>query len=286
MDSQLGRRKLGPIGLSDDRWLWEATEHRITPELREALLAVRDESPRRAKLSARDRERLIHQYVREIFGDEVGIPSYDVLRRVWCDWFGSSGGRQRYARSAAMEQKYATGRHMVTHRPGQVVALDTTVLPVKVPEDVFGEPVSVHLTLALDVYTHSIVANRLSLVSDPSVDVAMMLRDMMMPLPMRPDRGEDMEWSYPGLPGTAVADFAEHEVAGLPLFAPETVTTDHGSVYRNHHLVEVQRVVDANIKPGRVLRRAGKKAVERTFGRRPARWGRVPVAEGSDIMRP
>ncbi|MFF1511261.1 transposase [Streptomyces sp. NPDC058326] len=260
------RRKLGPIGLADDRWLREATGHRITPEVREALFAVRDESLRRAKLTARDRERLIHQYVRETYGEKTEVPSYDVLRQVWRNWFGSNGGRQRYARSAAMAQKYATGRHVVVHRPGQVVALDTTVLPVKVLEDVFGDPVSVHLTLALDVYTHSIVAFRLSLVSDSSIDVAMVLRDMTMPLPMRPDWGEDMQWAYPGVPGTVVADFAGYEVAGLPFFAPETVTTDHGSVYRNHHLVEVQRVLGSNIKPSRVLRPTDKKAVERAFG--------------------
>ncbi|MCX5006741.1 transposase [Streptomyces sp. NBC_00638] len=270
-----GRAKYGPVGVADDRWLREATGHKISPELREALYAVHDESQRRSKLTMRNKERLIHQYVRETFGSAdteavdtplVEIPGYDTLRVIWKDWFGSNGARQRYARSAAKAKEYATGRHIVVHRPGQVVALDTTVLPVKVLENVFGHPVSVHLTLAVDVYTRSIVAFRLSLVSDTSIDVAMVLRDMMMPLPMRPDWGEDMEWAYPGVPGTVVADFAGHEVAGLPFFAPETVTTDHGSVYRNHHLVEVQRVIKANIKPSRVLRPTDKHSVERTFG--------------------
>ena len=64
---------------------------------------------------------------------------------------------------------------VVVHRPGQVVALDTTPLPVKVRESVFGEPVSAHLTLALDshpldrgVPAHAGVGH--------SVDVAMLLR--------------------------------------------------------------------------------------------------------------
>ncbi len=262
----MARRKCGPVGLADDRWLREATGRRISPEIREALFAVREETLRRSKLTAKDREVLIHQYVREVFGEGIEIPSYDTLKRVWREWFGSTGARQRYARSAARAEQYATGRRVVVHRPGQVVALDTTVLPVKVLDDVFGDPVSVHLTLALDVYTHSIVAFRLSLVSDASIDVAMVLRDMMMPLPMRPDWGEDMEWAYPGLPATIVTDFAGYEVAGLPFFAPETITTDHGSVYRNHHLVEVQRVIKANIKPSRVLRPQDKQAVERAFG--------------------
>ncbi|WP_435279422.1 transposase [Streptomyces sp. 1222.5] len=267
--------KYGPIGVADDRWLREATGHKITPELREALHAVYEESRHRSKLTMRDKDFLIRQYIHETFNSEesddsdaprVEIPGYDTLRAIWKDWFGSNGARQRYARSAAKAKAYATGRHIVVHRPGQVVALDSTVLPVKVLEDVFGDPVSVHLTLALDVYTRSIVAFRLSLVSDTSIDVAMVLRDMMMPLPMRPDWGEDMEWAYPGVPGTVVADFAGYEVAGLPFFAPETVTTDHGSVYRNHHLVEVQRVIKANIKPSRVLRPTDKQSVERTFG--------------------
>ncbi|WP_030398333.1 transposase [Kitasatospora purpeofusca] len=262
----MDRRRFGPVGLADDRWLREATGRRISPAVREALFAVRAETLHRSKLSAKDRERLIHQYVRETFGPDEPVPSYTTLRTVWKEWFGSSGARQRYLRSAARAQEVATGRHVVVYRPGQVVALDTTILPVKVRENVFGDPVSVHLTLALDVYTHSIVAFRLTLVSDTSVDVAMVLRDVMMPLPMRPDWGEDMEWAYPGVPATLVAEFAGHKVAGLPFFAPETVTTDHGSVYKNHHLIEVQRVIGANIRPSRVLRPTDKQAVERAFG--------------------
>jgi hypothetical protein len=119
---------------------------------------------------------MIHQYVREQYGPdaEAAIPSYGTLWLVWREWFGPGGARQRYARTADLP---TSGGHVVVHRPGQVVALDTTILPVKVRETVFGEPVSVHMTLALDVYTHSLVAFRLTLVSDSAVDVAMLLRD-------------------------------------------------------------------------------------------------------------
>lgn len=55
-------------------------------------------------------------------------------------------------------------------------------------------------------------------------------------------------------------------MAGLPFFPIETVTTDHGSVYKNHHLVEVQRVIGANILPSRVMRPTDKQACERAFG--------------------
>jgi transposase InsO family protein len=258
------RRRFGLVGCADDRWLREGGGHTsVTAEVREAIFAVREETLRGAKVSMRTKERMIHQYVRETFGPETPVPGYRTLCRIWREWFGPGGARQRYARSAELPVKNG---HVLVHRPGQVIALDTTVLPVMVREGVFGDPVKCHLTIALDVCTHSLCAFRLTLVSDTSVDVAMLLRDVMMPLPMRADWGEELEWPYPGIPAAVVAEFAGHKVAGLPFFTPETVTTDHGSVYRNHHLVEVQRVIGCNILPARVLRPTDKAACERAFG--------------------
>jgi hypothetical protein len=260
----IARRSLGVMGCTDDRWLRPRGGHpRVTEEVREAIIAVRQETLHRSRISMRARVVLIRQFVRETYGPEVAVPCAETLRLVWREWFGPGGARQRYARSAAPA---GSGQHVIVTRPGQVVALDTTILPVKVREGVFGEPVSVHLTLALDAYTHSLVAFRLTMVSDSSVDVAMLLRDMMMPLPLREDWGEGLEWPYPGIPAAVVSEFAGYKVAGLPFFAPETITTDHGSVYKNHHLVEVQRVIGANILPARVLRPTDKQACERTFG--------------------
>jgi hypothetical protein len=209
----------GRLGCVDGRWL--RTSHgrpSITEEIREAIFAVRVESLHRSKMTMQARCVQIHQYVAETFGPQVYVPSYRTLREVWLEWFGPGGARQRYVRSAAAVD--TSRAHVVVHRPGQVVALDTTILPVKIREGVFGDPVSVHLTLAMDLYTHSIVAFRLTLVSDTSVDVAMLLRDVMMPLPLREDWGPEIEWPYPGVPAEIIAEFAGHKVAGLPFFAP------------------------------------------------------------------
>jgi hypothetical protein len=258
-------RRFGIIGCASGNWLRRTGDRpTITPQIREAIFAVRQETLHRSRISMKTKVVLIHQYVLEKFGPGTPVPSYVTLWRIWQEWFGVGGARQKYARSAARHQ--STGEHVVVHRPGQIVALDTTEMAVLVRESIFGEPTPVHLTLALDVYTHSIVAFRLTLVSDTSIDVAMLLRDVMMPLPLRDDWGEDMEWPYPGVPASLVAEFAGHRVAALPFFAPETITTDHGSVYKNHHLVEVQRVIGANVLPARVLRPTDKQAVERAFG--------------------
>jgi hypothetical protein len=278
----VARRRSGVMGCADDRWLRPGGGHpSVTREVREAIFAVRQETVHRSRISMRAREVLIRQFVREKYGTEVVIPCSETLRLVWREWFGPGGARQRYARSAAPP---GSGQHVIVTRPGQVVALDTTILPVKVRESVFGEPVSVHLTLALDACTHSLVAFRLTMVSDSSVDVAMLLRDMMMPLPLREDWGEELEWPYPGIPAAVVAQFAGYKVAGLPFFAPETITTDHGSVYKNHHLVEVQRVIGANILPARVLRPTDKQACERAFGGiRSLLFEHLPGYTGVDV---
>jgi hypothetical protein len=225
----------GVMGCADDRWLRVCTGHRIPEPVREAIYAVRAVTLHGSRISMASREKTIHQYVREKYDDQVAIPSSETLRLLWREWFGPGGSRQRYARSAAVVEANATGQHVVIHRPGQVVAFYTTPLPVLVRETVFSEPVEAHLSLALDCYTHSLVAFRITLVSEKSVDVAMLLRDVMTPLPMRADWGQEMAWPYPGIPKTVVAELAGYEVAGLPFFPIETVTTDHGSVYKNHH---------------------------------------------------
>ncbi|MFJ3138514.1 transposase [Streptomyces sp. NPDC086843] len=254
----------GLMGLADGRWAPPLRGRRtVTEELAEAIRAVHAECLHRSKVSMKTKERLIHQFVREKFGPQVRVPHYTTLRKVWLEWFGAEGGRQRYVRSAAAVE---TGKaKIVVTRPGQVVALDTTPLPVKVLDDVFGTPITVHLTLALDVYSHSLVAFRLTPVSEASVEVAMLLRDVMLPLPMRPDWGEEVEWPYPGVPAALVAQFAGHQVAGLPFFAPETVTSDHGSVYKNHHIVAVARRLGIDLLPARAMRPTDKAACERAF---------------------
>jgi hypothetical protein len=276
-------RRLGMLGCVDGNWLRVSGGHLvISDQVREAIVAVRAETLHRSRMSMATRHRLVAQYLRERFGPQVAVPSYWTLRRVWVEWFGPGGTRQRYVVSTPAA--LPSGGHVVVHRPGQVVALDTTVLPVKVHEQVFGEPVSAHLTLGLDVYTHSIVGFRLTLVSDTSVDVAMMLRDVMTPMRMRPGWGPELGWAYPGMPAAVVEGLAGYPVAARPFLAPETITVDHGSVYKNHHLVQAQRVLGVNILPARALRPTDKHAVERTFaGVQSLLFELLPGWQGIDV---
>lgn len=256
-------RQMGMLGCLPGSWVRRSPGPQVDAQIREAIMAVWQETQHRSRISMTTRQRLVAQYVAESFGGTVKPPKYHTLRRIWRQWFGPGGARQRYVRSG---NRPMSGKHVVVSRPGQIVALDTTVLPVKVRETVFSQPVSACLTLGLDVYTHSLVAFRLTLVSDTAVDVAMLLRDIMMPLPMRQGWGPEMAWPYPGIPESVVTEFAGFPVAGLPFFTPETITTDHGSVYKNHHIIAIERQVGTNVLPARVLRPTDKQAVERAFG--------------------
>ena len=273
----------GPAGCIDGRWLRPGAGHpSITEEAREAIFAVRKETRGRSRTSMKDKHVLVAQYVAEKFGADAPVPGYWTLKKVWREWCGPGGARPRYDRAA--DGIEAAKVHVTVSRPGQVVALDTTPLPVKVRDGVFGDPVSAYLTLALDMFTHSAVAFRLTLVSDTAVDIAMLLRDIMMPLPMRDGWGPEMEWPYPGVPAGVVADFAGHRVAGLPFFAPETVTTDHGGPYKSHLVVSAQKALGCNILPARVLRPQDKAAVERAFGAlRSLLFEHLPGYTGIDV---
>ncbi|MBT2467736.1 TnsA-like heteromeric transposase endonuclease subunit [Streptomyces sp. ISL-66] len=259
-------RESGLVGLADGRWTRQAGGHpSVSIEVEEAIRAVHEQCLRRSRISMASRERLIHQYVREVFPDrDVQVPHRTTLARVWREWFGPGGSRQRYVRSAAAVPASA-GAPVIASRPGQVVVLDSTPLPVKVLDDVFGTPITVHLTIALDAYTHSIVAFRLTPVAESSIEVAMLLRDVLSPLPMRLGWGETMAWPYPGVPAALVADLAGGPVAGLPFFTPEAITVDHGSAFKNHHLVQVARTLGVDVLPARAMRPTDKVACERAF---------------------
>ncbi|MEW2122036.1 hypothetical protein AB0945_44435 [Streptomyces sp. NPDC005474] len=211
------------LACAEGRWTRRRSGHpSVTEEVRETIFAVRQECRERAKITMSGKHRLVHQYMRERFPEfpPEEVPARPTLLRVWREWFGSGGARPRYDRSAAAAEEAGVGTRVVVHRPGQVVALDSTPLPVLLRETVFGEVVSATLTLGLDLYTHSLPAFRLTLGSDTSTDIA------MLPLPMRDGWGEEMEWPYPGVPADLIVEFAGHQVAALPFFEPETVTTE------------------------------------------------------------
>ncbi|MEU9291687.1 hypothetical protein AB0D57_45520 [Streptomyces sp. NPDC048275] len=75
-----------------------------------------------------------------------------------------------------------------------------------------------------------------------------------------------MKWPYPGLPAATVAEFTGHKVTGLPLFAPQTATTDHAAGHRNHHPAHDQHKPGCHTLPTRTLRPTDKQTTEQALG--------------------
>jgi hypothetical protein len=73
----------------------------IVPEVREAIFAVRQETLHRSRIGLKTKNWMIRQYVTDRFGADIKVPSYATLRRAWQEWFGTSGARMKYQRSAA-----------------------------------------------------------------------------------------------------------------------------------------------------------------------------------------
>jgi hypothetical protein len=61
------------------------------------LIDVRPAPLRRGEGDMRTKERMIHQYVRETFSPETPVPGYRTVCRIWREWFGPGGARQRLA---------------------------------------------------------------------------------------------------------------------------------------------------------------------------------------------
>ncbi|MFI6525566.1 hypothetical protein [Streptomyces uncialis] len=95
-----GRERSGLIGCADDRWLRPGGRRpSIGPEIREAIFAVHAELQGRSRVGMATRTRLIHQYVRETYGPDLHVPSYNTLRQVWHEWLAPAGhGRAIWGR--------------------------------------------------------------------------------------------------------------------------------------------------------------------------------------------
>lgn len=92
----------------------------------------------------------MHQYMSERFPTfpTEKIPSHWTFPAVWEEWFGPGGARPRYGRTA--EAAAEAGVPAGWWSTGQaVLVLDSTPMPVKLRETVFGDAITATLTLAL-----------------------------------------------------------------------------------------------------------------------------------------
>ena len=179
--------------------------------------------------------------------------------------FLSKPGDQR--RNTARQTNGVHG-HFYATRPGQVVMLDSTRLDVLAFDPVSGETLPLELTIALDLFTRSILAWRLTPLGANAVDAVMLIADMLTPEPMRPGWPEQLRYSYYGIHVERAysLDARVREAAARPLIWPETIVVDNGRIFVSDAMRNGCLRYGISLQFARLEKPTDKPEVERAFG--------------------
>lgn len=177
-------------------------------------------------------------------------------------YFGSAKGR----RSAANRPETPYRRFNAT-RPGEFVLIDSTPLDAFAIDPVSYRWIGLQLTLALDLYTRSIVAWRFTARDAKGVDAALLLYDIIKPEPMRPDWDEKVRYGtrYFGIPQELIIEAGLEDAAAIPVVNPETVVIDRGKVFLSRAFRSACEKMGINVHLSRPRAPTDKSHIERVF---------------------
>jgi transposase InsO family protein len=129
--------------------------------------------------------------------------------------------------------------------------------------------VKLDFTAALDVYTRSILAFRLTPSSTQGVDLALLLSDLLSPTPMDDRWPADVPYPYCGVPESLVlrAFDLEEGTALCPrtTVRPGTVVIDRGRNYQSVTFMAACEQLRINVQSARPYRGSDKGWIERLF---------------------
>ena len=171
-------------------------------------------------------------------------------------------GSTKSKRSIANRPDAPYGR-LVATRPGEYLLVDTTTLDVFAMDPLTLRWVGVELTIAVDLFSRSVVALRLSPVSTKAVDASLVLFEAISPDSKARTGGGLLP--YAGVPSGVIVAGDARPAVGLPAVAPETLVVDHGKIYVSAHLRSVCQRLGVSIQPGRPFQPTDKAVVERIF---------------------
>ena len=158
--------------------------------------------------------------------------------------------------------------HLHSDRPGEVIVIDTTRVDLHALDPVSLEWAQLDLTVAMDLYTRSIVSFRFT-PTTKGVDLALLLSDIVSPAPVDERWPTDIPYPYCGVPETVI--LREFDLpTGTPLkprptVKPETILVDRGLNYQSFAFTTGCAKVGAHIQSARPKRPTDKGWVERLF---------------------
>lgn len=245
------------------------TDHRVVTALHQVLEEHRNKSNvTRKRLIALTEERLHDLYP----NDKIRFPSFQTMYRVLArDPRGRAASESAKQRRNDANRPKSTYRHQVSTRPGEFVLIDSTPFDAFALDPLTFKWIQLQLTIAIDLFSRSIVGWRFTPVSTKAVDAALLLYDIIRPKLMQPGWPKEARWAYLGVPENLVVKLVDIEpeagIAGVPLLHPETIVVDHGKAFISNAFKGACTRLGINLQLARIYTPTDKPQVERIFRR-------------------
>ncbi|OAA17987.1 Mu transposase, C-terminal [Frankia sp. EI5c] len=261
----------GLVGLADRRKTRPCAplapvDPRIITAIREQAAADRLESS--ATIGNRFHRRTQNRLDAQHGLGEVVLPGKDRFRRIVHQALvGPRPDDPATLRIRTANQPDRTFGKATATRPGEVVMMDTTGLDVIAYDPDTDDTVPVELTVALDLATRSLLAWRLTPRGTKSVDIGLLLADVMTPEPMRPHWPDALRFASLRIPHERILTVDQRlaHAAARPVIYPETLLFDHGKPYKSEVVTRACRRLGISIQDARMFTPTDKPHVERIF---------------------
>lgn len=209
----------------------------------------------------------VKRHLKRKHGEDFPLPSDRTLVRYLEQFkilYGlNTNTKTRRGRALAPEK---SGPPIVLSRPFELVEIDTWSWDGFVIDDYNGKTATIKLTLALDVFTRSIVAWNFAVNETKAVDAALLMYDMLAPKPWDPKWGDLAQWRY-GVPEHLLlpAGHEDTKLAGVPFGSATTISLDNGKVYVSDTMKSAAIQLGTTLAYGRVRQATDKGHVEAVF---------------------
>ena len=197
----------GINGLVDHRKFRIGTA-KLDSRIQKVIIQILDDLTEESNTSKQRIRRLVEEELDKKFPDDnIKLPSEATFNRRLNELakgrsqFGPA--KQRRSIANRPDKPYS---HFTATRPGEMVLIDSTPLDVYAMDPYSFQWIPVELTIAIDLFTRSIVGWRFTPVSTKSVDAAFLLADIIKPKYKSYEWNKNSEWSYIGIPENIIIE--------------------------------------------------------------------------------
>ncbi|MFI6997189.1 hypothetical protein [Nocardia sp. NPDC050175] len=178
--------------------------------------------------------------------------------------------------------------HVIAHRPGEIVMIDTSWLDVIAYDPITDETFTCEITVAIDLYSRSLLAWRITPLGTKGIDIGLLVADAMTPEPMRSGWPETLRYSMMWIPHERLLNIDERlaAAASRPVIYPETILVDQGMPYKSDVVRRACTSLGISYPLARKGRPTDKPEVEAVFNTIRSQFSEhVAGYKGSDVAR-